>query len=166
MSDQALVHTHLDAVVHTLAHHLQEARARSNWSTRALSEHTHVDRRTIQRIEEGAFPGISLRSLETLANGLGVRTHSLVGTRLVMRRANERPAAEVLREHLVRARAMRNLTQHGLAAASGVPRSVIAALETGQRNPALSTLVKLAHGLDTTLSHLLDELDESSQRLA
>ena len=147
----------LEALLEALAANLREARARSNWSTRVLSQQSQVDRRTIQRIQDGSFPGVSLGTLEALATGLGVQTSSLVGPRLAPRQSGAALAAEVLPANLVSARLGHGMSQEALAAASGVPRSVIAAIETGTRNPALSTLARLAGALGTTVEQLLAE---------
>lgn len=127
-----------------------------------MAQHCRLDRLTIQRIENGAFPGVSLATLETLARGLGVRTATLLGRRTVTLKPTERWAAEILPENLARMREKRKLTQEGLSVTSGVPRSVIAAIEGRMRNPALSTLMKLAGGLDTTVERLLSEPRERS----
>lgn len=147
----------LDALVQALAANLREARARSNWSTRALSQQCQVDRRTIQRLEGGLFPGVSLRTLDAISKGLGVRTSSLLGKRVVSRDDEGVQAADALGRNLASLRAACKLTQDGLASHSGVPRSVIAAVETGTRNPALTTLFKLARGLGVSVAQLVLE---------
>lgn len=147
----------LDALVHTLAVNLRQARARSNWSTRVLSQQCDIDRRTIQRVEDGRFPGVSLRTLDALAKGLGVRTSSLLGNQVVSHQWDGAPAADIVGQNLSSLRAGSGLTQEGLAAESNVPRSVIAALETGARNPALTTLCKLSHALGVTVEQLVHE---------
>jgi transcriptional regulator with XRE-family HTH domain len=147
----------LEALVQTLAANVRKLRARTNWSTRALAQHCRLNRLTIQRIEKGAFPGVSLSTLEALGRGLGVRTASLLGRRPATLKPTDRWAAEILLENLLRARARRKLTQHALSLTTDVPRSVIAAIECGTRNPALTTLAKLARGLDMTVERLLSE---------
>lgn len=49
----------------------------------------------------------------------------------------------------------RNLTQDALAKASGVPRSTIANLESGEGNPSLTVLSKVAHALGVPIDELL-----------
>jgi len=127
-----------------------------------LAQECRIARFTIQRIESGAFPGVSLATLEAIARGLGVRTASLLGRRLIALKPTDRLAAEILPENLVRVREKLKLTQEALSAASEVPRSVIAAIERRTRNPALTTLVKLARGLETTVERLLSEPRERS----
>ncbi|HVX90899.1 MAG TPA: helix-turn-helix transcriptional regulator [Candidatus Paceibacterota bacterium] len=150
----------LEALVQTLAANVRKLRARANWSTRALAQHCRLDRLTIQRIENGAFPGVSLATIETLARGLGVRTATLLGRRPVALKPTDRWAAEVLPENVVRMREKRKLTQEALSQAADVPRSVIAAIEGRSRNPALATVARLALGLDTTVERLLSESKE------
>jgi transcriptional regulator with XRE-family HTH domain len=52
-----------------------------------------------------------------------------------------------LARNLVSLRHARTLTQDALAAASGLPRSTIANLESGEANPSLAVLVKVASAL-------------------
>jgi transcriptional regulator with XRE-family HTH domain len=47
------------------------------------------------------------------------------------------------------------LTQDALAAASGLPRSTIANLESGEANPSLVVLVKVANALGVPIDELL-----------
>ena len=49
----------------------------------------------------------------------------------------------------------RSLTQEALAKAAGVPRSTIANLESGDGNPSLTVLVKVAHALGAPIDELL-----------
>lgn len=122
-----------------------------------LSQQCQIDRRTIQRVEDGLFPGVSLRTLDAMAKGLGVRTSSLLGKRVVSRKGDGAQAADTVGQNLATLRAALELTQDGLAAESGVPRSVIAAIEVGTRNPALTTLFKLARGLGVSVEQLVAE---------
>ena len=62
----------------------------------------------------------------------------------------ERFASNLRRERLAR-----GMTQEGLADAAEVHRTHISLLEKARRNPKLSTIAKLAHGLDTTPGQLL-----------
>ena len=73
-----------------------------------------------------------------------------------MRRVSPRPPVEAttLSGSLLRlARRQAGLTQRQLAAHAGVPQSMIAAYETGRREPTMPTLLKLinAAGLDLRL---------------
>ena len=63
--------------------------------------------------------------------------------------------ASHLARNLVSLRHTRSLTQEGLARHAGVPRSTIANLESGEGNPSLSVLVKVAHALGVPIDELL-----------
>jgi transcriptional regulator with XRE-family HTH domain len=60
-----------------------------------------------------------------------------------------------LARNLVALRQARRLTQDALAAAAGVPRSTIANLESGDANPSLAVLVKVAGALGVPIDELL-----------
>lgn len=49
------------------------------------------------------------------------------------------------------ARKSRHVTQKELAEATGIDQSDISKIETGNANPALSTLIRLAEGMDMAL---------------
>ncbi len=63
--------------------------------------------------------------------------------------------ASHLARNLVSLRHTRSLTQEGLARAAGVPRSTIANLESGDGNPSLAVLVKVAAALGVPIDELL-----------
>jgi len=60
-----------------------------------------------------------------------------------------------LARNLVALRHTRALTQDGLAKHAGVPRSTIANLESGDGNPSLAVLVKVAGALGVPIDELL-----------
>lgn len=60
-----------------------------------------------------------------------------------------------LARNLVSLRHTRALTQEGLAKAAAVPRSTIANLESGEGNPSLAVLVKVAGALGVPIDELL-----------
>lgn len=66
----------------------------------------------------------------------------------------ERVAAHLAR-NLTSLRHARGLTQEALAKSSGVPRSTIANLESGDGNPSLAVLVKVAGRLGVPIDELL-----------
>ena len=72
---------------------------------------------------------------------------------------NEEPADATTASHLARnlvsLRHTRGLTQDGLAKAAAVPRSTIANLESGDGNPSLAVLVKVAGALAVPIDELL-----------
>jgi len=69
--------------------------------------------------------------------------------------AHEVDPPAILALNVMRLRAERGLTQAQLAAAIGVSQPRIAGIESGDANPRLSTVSKLAHALGVTLSELL-----------
>src|SRR5262249_53996155 len=60
-----------------------------------------------------------------------------------------------LARNLISLRHARTLTQDTLAAAAGLPRSTIANLESGEANPSLAVLVKIASALGVPIDELL-----------
>jgi transcriptional regulator with XRE-family HTH domain len=58
-------------------------------------------------------------------------------------------------ENLRRARLAKGLTQEGLADAAELHRTHISLLEKAKRDPKLTTIAKLAEGLETTPGQLL-----------
>jgi transcriptional regulator with XRE-family HTH domain len=88
--------------------------------------------------------------------------HATIGcNRETMRPMTESadPASAKTASHLARnlasLRHTRSLTQDGLAKSAGVPRSTIANLESGEGNPSLSVLVKVAGALGVPIDELL-----------
>ncbi|HMC14927.1 MAG TPA: cupin domain-containing protein, partial [Albitalea sp.] len=67
----------------------------------------------------------------------------------------EARTASHLARNLVSLRHTRALTQDGLAKAAAVPRSTIANLESGDGNPSLAVLVKVARALGVPIDELL-----------
>ena len=63
--------------------------------------------------------------------------------------------ASHLARNLASLRHARSLTQESLAKSAGVPRSTIANLESGEGNPSLTVLVKVAHALGSPIDELL-----------
>ena len=59
-----------------------------------------------------------------------------------------------LARNLAALRQVRSITQEALAKAAGVPRSTIANLESGDGNPSLAVLVKVARALETSIDEL------------
>jgi transcriptional regulator with XRE-family HTH domain len=57
--------------------------------------------------------------------------------------------------NLRRARLARGLTQEGLAEACDLHRTHISLLEQAKRDPKMTTIAKLAHGLGTTPGMLM-----------
>jgi XRE family transcriptional regulator, regulator of sulfur utilization len=72
-----------------------------------------------------------------------------------MATTEESHAASHLARNLVNLRRTRGLTQDMLARDAGVPRSTIANLESGEGNPSLAVLVKVAQALAVPIDELL-----------
>ena len=64
-------------------------------------------------------------------------------------------ASEALRVNLRKFRELRGMTQAQMGARSAVAAASISHFETGQRTPALGTLIKLADALNVTVDALL-----------
>src|SRR5437660_10896990 len=60
-----------------------------------------------------------------------------------------------LARNLLSLRQVRSLTQEALAKTAGVPRSTVANLESGEGNPSLTVLVKVANALGAPIDELL-----------
>jgi transcriptional regulator with XRE-family HTH domain len=69
--------------------------------------------------------------------------------------AEPKRAGVHLARNLVSLRQGRGITQDALAASSGLPRSTIANLESGEGNPSLAVLVKVAGALNVPIDELL-----------
>jgi len=63
--------------------------------------------------------------------------------------------SSTLAHNLLSLRRKRALTQGGVSRLAGIPRSTIANLESGQGNPSLGNLVKVASALQVSLEELL-----------
>jgi transcriptional regulator with XRE-family HTH domain len=57
-----------------------------------------------------------------------------------------------------------DISQEELAHRSGLDRTYISGLERGNRNPSLRALLKLANGLNTSLSQMLNGFPSVSNR--
>jgi transcriptional regulator with XRE-family HTH domain len=66
---------------------------------------------------------------------------------------------EVFARNLVAARQRAGLSQEALGFACGLHRTEISLLERAGREPRLSTIVRLAHGLEIKPTVLLDGID-------
>lgn len=53
----------------------------------------------------------------------------------------------------------RGISQERLAALAGIDRAYMGGLERGQRNPSLTTMAKVASGLETPLSEVLGRME-------
>jgi len=66
--------------------------------------------------------------------------------------------SQVFAKNMRKSRLRRGLTQERLAFAMRMHRTEISLLERGERDPRLSTVVKLARALDCTPSSLLEDV--------
>lgn len=67
-------------------------------------------------------------------------------------------------DNLRRARRAKGLTQEDLADASDLHRTHISLLEKAKRDPKLTTIAKLAEGLETTPERLLSGVGERGEQ--
>jgi len=81
---------------------------------------------------------LDLEAEEIWENGVVVTTHVI-------------PVIDVLAESLIQARARVGMTQKQLAEVTGIHQADISKIERGLANPSLSTLQRLAEGLQATL---------------
>lgn len=66
--------------------------------------------------------------------------------------------SQVFAENVRAARRRRGISQQELAFACGLHRTEVSLLERGERDPRLSTVVRIARALDCTASTLLEEV--------
>jgi transcriptional regulator with XRE-family HTH domain len=71
-----------------------------------------------------------------------------------MRNRAEQQILDKFGRHIAQLRNQKSLSQEQLAARSGLDRMTIAFVETGQRWPRVTTLTRLAKGLDVELAEL------------
>lgn len=138
-----------------LAGNIVALRAVNNWSTRGLAEHARVARSTLYQIERLGFETVSLRTVDKIAKGLGVRTGSLFEAEPHKRDSPEVAIERVLAKNLAAARFSRGMTQSGLSDVCGVSMFLVAHIERGARTPDLRTVERLAAGLGTSVADLL-----------
>ncbi|HEV8245159.1 MAG TPA: helix-turn-helix transcriptional regulator, partial [Polyangiaceae bacterium] len=67
------------------------------------------------------------------------------------------PTSEKLARNLRRLRELRGVSQQRLAELAGVPRPTLANLESGDANPTLSVMVRVAQALGASLEDLVSE---------
>ena len=73
--------------------------------------------------------------------------------------ASARSPAAQFAANVERLREARGLTQEKLGWAAGIHQTAIARIESGERKPTLSTIFKLAHGLEVRPAELFAEID-------
>jgi transcriptional regulator with XRE-family HTH domain len=72
---------------------------------------------------------------------------------------NENKPSRAFAVNVRKARQRRGLSQERLAFACRLHRTEISLLERGERDPRLSTIVRLARALECTASSLVEEVD-------
>ncbi len=71
----------------------------------------------------------------------------------------EKRPSQVFAENMRKSRKRRGLSQEALAVACRLHRTEISLLERGERDPRLSTIVRLARALECTPSSLVEEIE-------
>jgi transcriptional regulator with XRE-family HTH domain len=66
--------------------------------------------------------------------------------------------SQVFADNMRASRHRRGITQQELAFACGLHRTEVSLLERGERDPRLSTVVRIARALDCTASSLLEDV--------
>lgn len=140
-----------------LAENLQWLRSELKWSTRALAEHSRLSLSTLYAVEHPANATTRLRTVEKLANGLGVHPLVLLSSDRRIRQAlSASSAIELVAMNLRTLRREKGLTQEALAANAQIARHLITKIETEvHANPTLELLDRLAHGLGASTEDLL-----------
>lgn len=69
-------------------------------------------------------------------------------------------AATFFPKHLKRIREASGLSKNALSEIAGLSPSYLVRLEKGERNPTLETLIRLAHGLEISLTDLIQGIDD------
>lgn len=71
-------------------------------------------------------------------------------------------ASQSLGKRVRELRSREGISQDGLAHASGIHATSIGRIERGAREPRLTTILKLAHGLGVEPGELVNRLDKSA----
>lgn len=118
-------------------------------------------------IEDGDFAP-SHGELLAVADALGVELAALVSFAVVDKSAGagvDRGATcAAFGRRLRELRVQRDIAQDGLAARSGVHRTAISKIERGATDPQLTTILRLARGLDVTPGTLVKGLSAAGRR--
>lgn len=120
-----------------------------------MAEHSGVARSTLYRIEKLSFETVSLRTVDHIAKGLGVRTGSLFEQKPRRRESPEVSVEQTLAKNLAAIRSSLGMTQRSLSETSGVSMFLIAHIERGARTPDLRTVERLASSLNVAVPALL-----------
>ena len=75
----------------------------------------------------------------------------------------DNPAAAHLAKNIKQLREARQITQDQLARLAGIPRPTVANLESGQANPTLAVLVKLAQAMQVSVESLISSPRSTTQ---
>lgn len=136
---------------------LRELRAEHNVSQEVLSRRTGIHRTTIGTLEQGdSDPRLS--TVLRFARGLDVPPRELVEGREQQDAMSNRNAAVVFGERLCKMRTERGLSKENFAQQADMHPTAVRRLERGDRDPQLTTILRLARGLDVQPGALVDEL--------
>jgi transcriptional regulator with XRE-family HTH domain len=143
-----------------LARAIRELREERGTDAGDLAAAAGIDPGDLEAIEAGRVdPPYEL--LGALADGLGVSLSAIVTSAERGGDLDPRAVAVAFGRRLREVRTERGLSQDDLALADrvGMRGTVIGRLEHGDREPRLTTVLRLARGLDVTPGELVDELD-------
>jgi len=125
---------------------LRQLRESRGLSLNELANKCGVSAAHLSELERAASGG-SLKTWQALADVLGIKISFFF----------QETKKESIGQKLRRLRISRNLTQKQLAALVGVSYSLVAQIESGKVQPAISTLTKLARQLGVSPCYLLTE---------
>ena len=102
----------------------------------------------IEKLLEDSEMLADIRAYDTAKARLEHGEDEIIPLELIERRLNKENPIKIWREY-------RELTQEALAKASGISRPMIAAIESGHKTGAATTLKKLATALDVSMEQIV-----------
>jgi transcriptional regulator with XRE-family HTH domain len=135
---------------------VRHMREESGMSATGLAAAAGIERERLDAIEAGRFDP-TYDVLLALAEGLGVEPAALV--RRVPRDLDPKAVGVAFGQQLRALRVERGISQERLANKTGIHRTTVFKLERGEREPLLSTMLRLARSLDVKPITLLDALE-------
>jgi transcriptional regulator with XRE-family HTH domain len=151
--------THAERVA--LGNALHRLRREKRIGKRAFVAATGIGWDRLAAIEDGDFAP-SHEELLAVADALGVELAALVSFAANVDKSagagvDKGATCAAFGQRLRELRVQRDIAQDGLAARSGIHRTAISKIERGATNPQLTTILRLARGLDVTPGALLAE---------